>query len=655
MGTILRALISWRVLYVSALYLGALWAVVEFTDWLAQRHAFAVGLTEPLLLLGVILIPSVAFLASRHGRREKARWRLDMAVVVGNVILAAGIVVVTTSKEHFTAVAEAPPQTPVTREITTHGRGHGPSLAPDGARLVYSRRDSADFDALMLVDLSTNEERELLRVKRILSGSNAFSDAQWTRDGSMVAIEVRDSIGGAAEIVLVSVRDGGSKRLRGEAVSALEDRHFALSPDGSRVATVPVRYANDIVITDVTTGHSATLPAGIEFPLVRAVRWSPAGNLLAVETNHHSGRFRIFTLAVDGSAKNVVAEDDVFLGTPRWTPSGDGLVFSRIRLLRHVGIDPITGVALTAMPGDSVGDLAPSPLNLSVDAGRMTFGRYRGRRTLWRVNLRDGNAPEATRLPGGRGSRSPVAGSKDRIAFREGGSVYAMPIGGGPVSEIMTVPGSSYALSPDWQRVAFVVPGGETGHLAVAALDRAQPRVFDDTRVAGASQLTWCGSDKVAFTTETTRNMTVVDLHSGDSRPLLESEPDGVIRWPRCSPDGSRVAVYWNRRDGYGLWVISLVDGAARMILHGQTLAFQWSEDGEWIYASPFLSGKLVRIPAAGGDPVLLAMLPFRETDVSRFLAVGMPPAFVFDIGDYQNDVIVLEGVNLSIPEQARQ
>jgi hypothetical protein len=62
---------------------------------------------------------------------------------------------------------------------------------------------------------------------------------------------------------------------------------------------------------------------------------------------------------------------------------------------------------------------------------------------------------------------------------------------------------------------------------------------------------------------------------------------------PRYSPDGKKVAVYWDRSSSEGLWVISLEDSSQVLLKEGRLFPQEWSSDGKWIYVSQELSGKI--------------------------------------------------------------
>ena len=84
----------------------------------------------------------------------------------------------------------------------------------------------------------------------------------------------------------------------------------------------------------------------------------------------------------------------------------------------------------------------------------------------------------------------------------------------------------------------------------------------------------------------------------------------------RFSPDGTKVAVDWNRGSpGPGLWVISLEDGSQTWSAPRHLLEHPlgWSLDGERIYTVD-REGTIRRYPAGGGEGTIVPQPPRRET-----------------------------------------
>jgi Tol biopolymer transport system component len=113
-------------------------------------------------------------------------------------------------------------------------------------------------------------------------------------------------------------------------------------------------------------------------------------------------------------------------------------------------------------------------------------------------------------------------------------------------------------------------------------------------------------------------NLKILDPETGEEESLFQDDFVGWIFSPRYSPDGKKVAVWWNRMDR-GLWVISLPDKSAKLIVPGFVHPIGWSPDGASIYTRNESSETIKAIPAEGGDPKDLFAMPgiIEEASVS--------------------------------------
>jgi Tol biopolymer transport system component len=103
----------------------------------------------------------------------------------------------------------------------------------------------------------------------------------------------------------------------------------------------------------------------------------------------------------------------------------------------------------------------------------------------------------------------------------------------------------------------------------------------------------------------------VLDPLSGAERPLLDDESVGWLFGPRSSPDGSTVAVFWNRRGGSGVWLFPwTTPGAARLALEALAWPLRWSADGQTLFLYRHApASEILALPTRGGSPKLLRSL----------------------------------------------
>lgn len=180
-----------------------------------------------------------------------------------------------------------------------------------------------------------------------------------------------------------------------------------------------------------------------------------------------------------------------------------------------------------------------------------------------------------------------------RLAFRtnrDGGGVKVVSASGGRESWIVQGPVSSYAISPDWSRIAYQV-GGE---MIVTRLDGGERRSLASRPGLPA----WApDSRRLAFTGPDNR---VYVLHADGAeapRPLVEGFD------PVWSPDGSRIAYVAGPRNEYpgtrrapeASSALELTTGRESRLL-GPTLEPRYADDG-----SPAFSRDGSRLAFAGG------------------------------------------------------
>jgi Tol biopolymer transport system component len=142
-----------------------------------------------------------------------------------------------------------------------------------------------------------------------------------------------------------------------------------------------------------------------------------------------------------------------------------------------------------------------------------------------------------------------------------------------------------------------------------------------------AARCIWGPRREILYQRTTNRNYHILDPATNEERPLLSSESAGWIFGPRSSPDGTQLAVYWNRsplKEGTGTWLLPFaagaVSGAPRRLQAGFTWPLGWSADGRLLYLfEQAPAPRVLVIPAAGGQATVLVDFPSQR--------VGLLPA----------------------------
>lgn len=180
--------------------------------------------------------------------------------------------------------------------------------------------------------------------------------------------------------------------------------------------------------------------------------------------------------------------------------------------------------------------------------------------------------------------------------------------------------------SPDGSEIAFI--SNESGETQLWKVDvgSGTTSAFEGLKLAANVVLTWAPGQRILTGASAARNLLLIDPGSASASPLIgkEDEKLGYLMDPVPSPDGTRVALHWNR-DGHeedGIWIISTVDSSKTFVLQGHKHPFGWSQDGEWIYYYdvPPPVGR-VR-PDGGGDEIILS-LPFGGAGTHPFVSMS--------------------------------
>jgi Tol biopolymer transport system component len=135
-----------------------------------------------------------------------------------------------------------------------------------------------------------------------------------------------------------------------------------------------------------------------------------------------------------------------------------------------------------------------------------------------------------------------------------------------------------------------------------------------------------------------------------EEKPIIQHDQSGwVPDKPVFSPDGTKMAVYWNRRENGGLWIISLEPYSETVLQSGIIYPVGWVLDGRYVYAVRSESGpgrEIIRIQVATPNEVTsVATLPSGVYDAS------VSPdghEIVVSIGESRSDVWLMENLDPS-------
>ncbi len=233
-----------------------------------------------------------------------------------------------------------------------------------------------------------------------------------------------------AESGSVSVHDATSGALRVRVAVGTPARAVALSPDGRTLATAS---GDDIVLTDLTTGHPQPVLRGVPGP-ARAVTWSADGaSVLAINGDHRLSRWQWRT------GQRLVDEPDAwFVGLSSAADDGSVLAVTRSGDVYRVGPAGHQVIARTGVTVTSTGfDRSTDRVLLAQDTGQTRL-----------VDLRT----DADRIvDDGRGCQSVtptlVPGTNMAITGCFGGPIRRIDLTGAEPSHDLAVPAGTGAVT----------------------------------------------------------------------------------------------------------------------------------------------------------------------------------------------------------------
>jgi hypothetical protein len=183
----------------------------------------------------------------------------------------------------------------------------------------------------------------------------------------------------------------------------------------------------------------------------------------------------------------------------------------------------------------------------------------------------------------------------------DSGRVTAVPVNGGERQVLASVPGRSPVLSPDGNRVAFLVGSWTSTVTAVANADGSGIRSIAGGGRTTAWNAAWSPDGRrIAYTygdSSRVLQVRVVNADGSDTHVVTHIDSaEGSSQMPAWSPDGRRLAVQVSRQHYGHIWVVDLTTGiATKLAAHGDSIADEvpaWFPDGKHIAFQSNRSGR---------------------------------------------------------------
>jgi Tol biopolymer transport system component len=538
------------------------------------------------------------------------------------------------------AAVSQPRPKPVARQISFVGDAHHPSISPNGLFAAYSAggQGPGHQPRVMVQDLTGGEPVVVFR------GHDFIYSLRWSPNSSKLAISARNEAGQYG--VYVVPRLGGEPRTLLPSLDSL-----CWSPDGARIAGLDHGSPKVLCFLNLFTPRRVDYQMEGAFDWIMNLDWSPAGDRLLFHTLE-SGKSTVWTFKPDeGHRKEAFSIEGEIL-SPRWSADGTAVYYllatSQFEMWKTI-----------LSPGS---DSQPQPaerLLAGIGMGRSFSVSHQQTRLLCTIESGYNNLWLATpSLKGGAGQMETKALTSDnsyyglarispdgkQIVFPRRDSetgimnLYFMPVEGGLQRQITfsNHDTTSPAWSPDSKEVAFI----QAGKVWKASLGAVTE--FAASQCSYNPQLSWSPGPRIIYRKSGNHNFHVLDPANQKEVPLVK---DGWTCWmfTACSsPDGSKVAVAWDRYPS-GLWVISLKDSSETLLGNDWLEPVTWSLDGRSIYAVTTQENpqRILRLQAQGGHPIQTVWTLPRNASLCSMTSDGQ--RIIYSLPEGKSDVWLIE------------
>lgn len=541
---------------------------------------------------------------------------------------------------------------PSYRQLTFTGRASAPDISPAGRYIAFLEEQGSDETRVLIQDVPPRGEP-----LEIWKQNRSPRSVRWSPDGQQLLFYDP----GQDKAVLAHHLGRSARTLPG-------GWFMTWAPDGTRYAAAG--GFPKIMFIDVAEGLQDSIPIQGPFLWFTGLDWAPRGDRLAFASQDAEDRSAIWTVSIAGGDLRQILEDRRLLSSPRWSPREDAIYYlaqeQHATDLFKVRIDPgsggATGDPVLVLGGLEISGLGAS-FSITADARTLVYSRTTVRSNLWLLT-RTGPGPgamERTQLTSGTYQDSWPRLSPDgkAVAFLRNGDIFTLPLDGGPARQ-RTFLGDcgEPAWSPDGASLAFAHQNGDSITVWKTDLAASAPRPLGPSKlnsaamwreidVAGQSYLTWDPGERILYLDPGSTNYRVFDPRSHTQFPLIRKIAGWVFN-ARTSPTEGDIAVFWNRPDARGLWIIDPETGATHRIAEtSPALPIGWSGDGRTVFClGP--SRKRVLGFTRDGRQTTVMELPFE-----RIGSITLDPdgtRAVCSVLEVSRDVLSVEHFDPGIP-----
>ncbi|WP_433975476.1 LpqB family beta-propeller domain-containing protein [Tunturiibacter lichenicola] len=524
------------------------------------------------------------------------------------------------------------------RQITFVGNAYMPAISPDGKSVAYVTHSGTE-QKLMLQDLSGGPSLELLH-------GQTLDDPTWSSDGSRLMLAVGNQ--GKEEIFVIS-RLGGTPRLIGDGV------YSCWLPSGTEIVTSWQNPGAGIRLVSLLNGEKKQIPAP-EYQWLFGITCSTKTATLLLLTAT-ADRYQIWSMKLDGTERRklIEGESGITIRSAVWSPRGDAVYYLRseggVTALMRLPVSGQLGKPTALVSGLETGGY----LTLSTDGSQLAYTRSQSYSNLWSVELpASGSTAEAREKPLTSGTLSynePVISPDGRsVAFTIGSdikaNIYKMAVGGGEPVQLTSFEAAgtwSPGWSPDGNEIAFISNQGGTPKVWIVNAEGGTARRLDATDDTYSNHfLAWSPSHDIVYAKKDMRNLRRVNVQTQEERLLLPVDSGGwLTAKPIVSPDGKKIATYWNRSPAAGTWLITL-ENFSTSLLYPDVVPFGWSSDGDFIYAFADPGGRVISEIKLGDSKKLRSVIAM-PGDLTAGTVSPDGRKIIVSVGEEKSDVWLLK------------
>ena len=529
------------------------------------------------------------------------------------------------------------------RQLTFVGNAGRPEISPDGKYIAY-----ISGEKLWIQDISAGEPTPLYEVKNAI----VLSGLRWSPDSSRLLFAFATDAGESEMLVL--------PRVGGISLSFPYAPLFCWAGDGSEIAwSWP--SMKTISFTNLRSRTTRSIALTSSHTWLAALDWSAQADLLFLTQTQWG--WEIWTMRSDGTRQQKVLLDQAEITDARWSNLGDSIYYlqstGNTKDVLKVRIDPHSGRPF-GNPVKLLADLeAGYSFSLAGDGKHLAYTREPWHSNLWLATLPDtqsrGQFQMKQLTTGTLKNEAPrISPDGERIAFSIGAppkaNIYTMPIQGGMFRQETYL--DSYNTNPSWspdgKQIVFGSLENGKATLKKVTLDNGFIQEYVQSKLSDSLVTAWAPGPFILYQRSGNRSFNVLNNETEYERPLVRDDSIGWIFSPCYSPDGERVAIYWNRSGSEGIYVISLRDSSEVLLKQGGLEPLGWSRDSNWIYAADRTG--ILKISVFARETVRLPDFTSWK-NVRAMLDEGQPvihmnrdgKSFVVAVREEQSDVWIAE------------